>query len=220
MPNEGTRRWRSAAIIEIAALSVILLSYIWGWQHAFAGASQLIFVLYFGLILLSQFRRRESLREVGVRGDNLARAVRNAAVIVVPASALCVLIGWSLDSLHFPTASHTGVLALWLIVWGTAQQFGLSCFFYRRFREIFANTWAATAGASLMFAVFHVPNGFLVAVTLAAGVAACRLYEREPNLFALGLAHAMISLIVLYSLPYGVTHGLRVGPGYYLTIRS
>jgi membrane protease YdiL (CAAX protease family) len=215
-----TQRWRSAAIVEVAVMSAVLLSYIWGWQHAFPGSSQLIFVLYFGLGLLSQFRRGESLRDVGVRADNLPRALRNAALVVLPASAVCLLIGWVLDSVHFPTASHTATLALWLVLWGTAQQYGLSCFFYRRLREIFASTWAATAGAAGLFAMFHMPNGFLVAVTLAAGVTACRLYQREPNLIALGVAHAMISFIVLYSLPNSVTHGLHVGPGYYLTLHS
>ena len=209
-------RWRAAAIVEVAALSAILLSYIWGWQRTFPGASLLILVLYFGVGLLSHLRRRESLRDIGIRTDNLRCALINAAVIVVPAAVLCVLVGWLLGSLHFPTASHAVVLALWLIVWGTAQQYGLSCFFYRRFREIFEEqgTWTATAAASVMFALFHMPNGFLVAVTLAAGAVACRLYQREPNLAALGVAHAMISFVVLYSLPFSVTHGLRVGPGY------
>jgi hypothetical protein len=215
-----TKPWRSTAIIEIAVMSALLLSYIWGWQRAFPGAAPLILVLYFGLGLLSQLRRRESLRDIGVRAGNLPRALRNAALVVLPATAACLLMGWYLDSIHFPGPSHSAALALWFIVWGTAQQYGLSCFFYRRFREIFASTWAATAGAAVLFAVFHMPNGFLVAVTLGAGAAACRLYQREANLIALGLAHGMISLVVLYSLPVSVTHGLHVGPGYYLALHS
>ena len=73
---------------------------------------------------------------------------------------------------------------------------------------------SATASAAVTFATFHMPNVFLVAVTLAAGVAACTLYRRETNLFAIGIAHALVSVVLLCSLPDSVTHGLRVGPGY------
>jgi membrane protease YdiL (CAAX protease family) len=65
------------------------------------------------------------------------------------------------------------------------------------------------------FATFHLPNPFLVPVTLAAGLAACTLYRREPNLFVIGLSHAMVSYFLLCCLPISVTHGLRVGPGYF-----
>ncbi len=192
----------------------VLLSYIWGWQGAFGGASILIVVLYFGLGLMSHLLRRESAWQLGLRVDNLPRALRNAASFVAPAVAVSLVIGLALRSWHFHSWSHVLKGAPWMLAWATAQQYGLLCFFYRRFLDIFGGPWAATASASVAFATFHIPNGFLVAVALAAGVAACTLYRRETNLLALGVAHALISFILLCSLPYSVTHGLRVGPGY------
>jgi ABC-type Mn2+/Zn2+ transport system permease subunit len=128
--------------------------------------------------------------------------------------AVSFAIGLTLGSWHFHSWSHILKGAPWMLAWATAQQYGLLCFFYRRFLEISADPRAATAGAAVTFAAFHIPNGFLVAVTLLAGVAACTLYRRETNLFAIGMAHALVSFTLLCSLPFSVTHGLRVGPAY------
>ncbi len=193
---------------------VALLSYIWAWQGAFAGASLLIVALFGGLGLISHLRRHETAQHLGLRADNLPRALRNAVSFVAPAVAVALGIGLALGTWHFPSWSRILEGAPWMLAWATAQQYGLLCFFYRRFLEIFADPTAATASAAVTFATFHMPNVFLVAVTLAAGVAACTLYRRETNLFAIGIAHALVSVVLLCSLPDSVTHGLRVGPGY------
>ena len=208
------RRWRLIALLEVAVMSAILLSYIWGWHGAFSGASSAIFLLYFGVGIASHLLHRESARDIGLRIDNFPRALRNAAMFAVPAVAVSLAVGWALGSSRFHAAGHSPLQALWLIAWATAQQYGLLCFFYRRYLDIFGETAAATVGAAVSFAAFHLPNPFLVPVTLAAGLAACTLYRRETNLFAIGLAHASVSFVLLWSLPYSVTYGLRVGPGY------
>lgn len=209
----AARKSHTAAILEIATMIAALLSYIWGWQGAFAGASGLILVLYVGIGILSHARRGESACQLGLRVDNLPYALRNAAALVAPAVLVLLAIGIALDSLHF-SWSQTAKNAPWLIAWGTAQQYGLLCFFYRRFLEIFGGPWLATICAATTFATFHAPNGFLIAITLAAGVAACTLYRRTPNVLAIGIAHAVISFMLVCALPYDVTHGLLVGPAY------
>ena len=40
-----------------------------------------------------------------------------------------------------------------------------------------------------MFALFHLPNPFLTAVTLVAGILAGMLYRVVPNLWAIGAGH-------------------------------
>jgi hypothetical protein len=197
----------------------VLLSYIWGWQGTFAGASPLLIVTYFGLGAVGHARSGENLRQLGFRIDNLPIALRNAAFVVTPAIAIAIVVGFALGSWHFPPWQR-GLAGLpWMFVWAAAQQYGLVCFFYRRFLETFGHWQMAVAAAAVMFATFHVPNGFLIAVTLAAGTAACTLYRREPNVIALALAHAMLSYVLFFALPETVTHGLRVGPGYYLAPR-
>jgi membrane protease YdiL (CAAX protease family) len=200
--------------VEAAAMIALLLSYIWGWQGGFMGASQLVVGLYFGLGAVSHARRRESMREIGVRLDNGWPALRNAAVVVVVVTAATLAVGAALGSWHFSSWADSAQALSWLFAWGTVQQYGLVCFLYRRFVEVFQSPQVAMAAAAVSFAVFHLPNPFLVIFTLVAGGVSCALYRREPNVFALGLAHAVISFVVYGALPYEVTHGMRVGPGY------
>ncbi len=209
---------RPTAAVEIAAMTALLLSFIWGWQGSFPGAGLLVIVLYFGLGALSHVRRRETPGELGLGIRNMLPALRNVAVIVVPASAVVLAIGALLGSWHFPAWARFFSDFPWLVTWAIAQQYGLLCFFYRGFLEILEQPHAATAAAALTFAAFHTPNPFLMAVTLVAGVVACILYRRSPNVIVIGLAHATISYVLYFALPYTLTHGLRVGPGYYATL--
>ncbi len=196
-------------------MTAILLSYIWGWQGSFTGSALLIILLYFGLALVSQFRRGETPMQLGFRVDNIVAGLRDTAAIVVPVAVAVVAAGAVLGSWHFPSWERSFIGFPWLVSWAVAQQYGLLCFFYRRFLEILERPEAATVAASVTFAVFHAPNGFLIAVTLCAGAVACTLYRRSPNVLALGLGHAALSFVLYSALPIALTHGLRVGPGYY-----
>ncbi|HVY80141.1 MAG TPA: CPBP family glutamic-type intramembrane protease [Steroidobacteraceae bacterium] len=208
------RPLRAAALLEVGAMVAILLSYIWWWQGAFPGASLLMVALYFGIGILSHARRGERPREIGIAPHRLPRALRNVALVVVPAIAVTLAIGSAMDSWHFRGWEHPIIAVTSMLAWATAQQYGLLCFFYRRFCDIFVSRWAASAGASAVFATMHAPNGFLIAVTAAAGLVACALYRRVPNVLAIGIGHAALSYVLLCALPFTVTHGLRVGPGY------
>src|SRR5688572_8957398 len=128
--------WRTAALLEVAAMVVVLLSYSWVWRGAFAGAALLMLVLYFGLGFKSHLRSGETPRQLGFRTDNLVRALVNAATFVVPAIVVLLAIGLALESWHFNSWSRVLEGAPFMLVWATAQQYGLLCFFYRRFLEI------------------------------------------------------------------------------------
>jgi hypothetical protein len=202
------------ALLELTAMIALLLSYIWGWHGAFHGHSQLLVVLYFGIGFVSHLRSGESARQLGLRLDNFGAALRNALPFVAIAVCLPLAIGAAAGSWHFPSWKDTIEGLPWMVAWGTVQQYGLLCFMYQRLLEILDDPRAATAGAAALFAAFHVPNPLLLAVTLAAGVACCTLYRREPNVFVLGIAHAAVSSVLFNALPDSVTHGMRVGPGY------
>lgn len=53
-------------------------------------------------------------------------------------------------------------------------------------------------------------------MTLFAGALSCWLYRRVPNLLVLGFMHAALSIAIARSLPYEITFGLRVGPGFFV----
>lgn len=217
MPDSAeTRVVSAAAVAEIAAMLTLLLSFIWVWQDAFSGAAFLVVFGYFALGLHSHLRCGESARDLGFTLTNFLAAARNAA----PAAAVGVLVplgvGAHLGAWHFESWPTTLEHISWLLIWGTAQQYGLLCFFYRRLLEILERPGAATATAALIFALFHVPNLFLMGVTFVAGLVACMLYRREPNVLVLGIAHAAISFVLFCALPSSLTHDLRVGPGYFM----
>lgn len=202
-------------MVEVAALTALILSYIWGWQGAVPGHAQLVVLLYFGIGVASHLRRGESPQQIGVRLDNWRAALRNALPVVAVASLMLLALGAALDTWHFPSWRRSLATLPWMIVWGTAQQYGLVCFLYRRLFEIVQSPWIATFCATALFAVFHAPNILLMVFTLIAGVVCCALYRRAPNLFVLGLAHAAVSYVLSGALPISVTHGMHVGPGYY-----
>ncbi len=93
-----------------------------------------------------------------------------------------------------------------------AQDYGLVCVFYRRLRELLPAGWRPVVAGGLLFGMFHLPNPFLTLVTVIAGALACLVYERRPNLLALGVVHGAISFVLFYSLPVWLTLELRVGP--------
>lgn len=98
------------------------------------------------------------------------------------------------------------------MLWGSAQQYGLACVFYRRLRELLPGDQLPIVAACLLFGLFHLPNPFLTVVTVTLGALACWLYRREPNLLALGIWHGITSFVLFYSLPVSLTFEMRVGP--------
>ena len=203
-------------LAEIVGVSVLVTSYIWGWEGTFKGAFTLCIVIYVGIGLAAQLRTREGPFDIGIRLDNLGSATRDALLATTVIGLLLLGSGLLLGSLDFPP------LRLWPadlrlgIAWGTLQQYGLLCIYYRRFREILPSDrldpqWVTGA----VFGLLHLPNPFLTLATFGAGVLSCWLYRRTPNLVILGIMHGVVSFLITGCLPNGITMGMRVGPGYY-----
>ena len=203
-------RWVAAA--EIAALAFVLLSYIWMWEGAFPLHFLVILVLYFGIGIETHLRRGEKVREIGVRVDNLGAALRLVSTWIAPVAAAALVAGLFLGSWHFPPLGEGLGSVAFGVLWGSAQQYGLVCVFYRRFRELLPGERWPIVASGLVFGLCHLPNPFLMAVTLTLGMVACWLYSREPNLFALGFWHGFTSFVLFYSLPVALTIEMRVGP--------
>jgi len=204
-----------AARIELTAMTLLLLSYIWLWQSSFPGHVVVVCLLYFGLGVESHVRRGETAREIGLRFDNFGRSLRDVLLFVGPLIPIPILIGAGLDSLRLPSMPEILAGLPQKAAWSTAQQYGLLAFFYRRFGELFPGKWPPILAAAGVFAILHLPNPFLFAVTLGLGTLSCWLYRRQPNLVVLGLTHAVVSFAISRSLPLDLTFGMRVGPGFF-----
>jgi hypothetical protein len=58
---------RISAVLEIIALTLLILSYMWGWDDSFDKASTLVVALYFAIGVVGHVRRRETASELGLR---------------------------------------------------------------------------------------------------------------------------------------------------------
>ncbi len=208
--REAPRSFRHAAIIEVAAFTGLLLSYIWVWKGTFRGNVPLVLALYFGIGLEAHLRRREGLRHIGLSLANFGSAARLALIWVGPIVAVIAMAGLILGTWHLP--SRPLMSAVWHLSWGTIQQYGLLAVLFRRLEEIFPAEGAAELTTGLMFGVFHFPNPFLAPAAVSFGILAAWLYRREPNLYVMGLCHAAVGFALTHALPVSLTWGMRVGP--------
>jgi membrane protease YdiL (CAAX protease family) len=216
-PRFGRDGRAARPLAELTAMTILILSYIWLWQDSFPGDFLLCVILYAGIGTAAHLRSGESPRSIGFRADNLGPALLQVLLFVGPLALVPLLAGGWLGSLNWPDESRGGWAAgsIWRILWGTAQQYGLLAFYFRRTSELLRGPTGPMVVTSLLFALFHLPNPFLTIVTFLAGLLSCWLYRRVPNLWALGLAHGVLSISLARSLPPEITFGMRVGPGFW-----
>ena len=100
-----------------------------------------------------------------------------------------------------------------LIPWGLGQQFALHTVFLREAQATVGRPGGVLL-AALMFAILHLPNPFLTAMTGLGAIAWCWIYDRHPNLLPLALSHALLTLAILYAFDDAMTGRLRVGIAY------
>jgi hypothetical protein len=210
----------ATVVVELSTMAAVMLSYIWIWRGSFPGDFWVCVALYLAIGVWSHVRRGETAREIGFRLDNLGPALLRALIWIGPLIVLAFTVGMLLDSIHLTTSARWHLHWIRRIAWGTLQQYGLLCFFYRRLGELLPGRWPPIFAAAGMFALFHLPNPFLTLVTLGAGVLSAWLYRRIPNVWALGLFHGLLASAISRALPDYFTGGMRVGPGFWTFMRK
>lgn len=147
----------------------------------------------------------------GFRLDNLARSTRQVGIAMVAMAAPLVAGGLLAGTFHWRGWDHFGDRALLYLAWGPIQQYVLQAFWVRRLRQAGLGVWTTVALAAGLFALVHVPNPALMALTFVAGLVWCRLFLSAPNLITLGLAHGFLAMLTYYALPLTVTARMTVG---------
>lgn len=218
----GVRREASAgerllALWEIASVVVSFLTVAWvvmpfAENSKLVGAVPLGFA--FALILLSHRARGESARAVGWRLDNFARAWRLLALPMLAAAAVVVAVGLLKGSFRFGKLERWQWV-LWLFGWGLLQQYVLQGFVNRRAQMAWGGGARSVLLVACVFALLHLPNPWLTAATFAGGVVWAAVYQRAPNIPALAVSHALMSLLLVWALPPSVMKGLRIGFKYF-----
>ncbi|PYS78750.1 MAG: hypothetical protein DMF66_05195, partial [Acidobacteria bacterium] len=75
--------------------------------------------------------------------------------------------------------------------------------------------WASVLLVALIFAALHLPNPWLTVVTFAGGLLWAYVYQRAPNLLAVGISHSLMTWALVSSIPPSALHNLRVGFKYF-----
>ena len=198
-------------LVEFGVGYALVLAAIWTlnpWQRLF-------YWLAVAWIVVTTWIHRPTRKDLGLGVTGLVRSlwVVGLAVILACSALYTANRMHTLHPLHGPTPliSH-----IWgYLIWAVMQQFLLQIYFLLRLLRLLPGKLLAVLAAAGLFSLAHLPNPVLTPVTLVWGIAACVLFLRYRNIYALGIAHGILGLCVAVIVPDSLQHHMRVGIGYY-----
>lgn len=177
-------------------------------------AQRILYWIAFAWIAITAILRRGETAPSGLgwRGLLPSLWIVAAAVAIFFAG---VALATHLHTLHplygpLPILTHIWGYALWALM----QQFILQVYVLLRFLRLGMRRTPAIALSAVLFALAHIPNPVLLALTPVWGAVSCLLFLRYRNLYALALAHGILGMCLAITVPNRINHHMRVGLGY------
>lgn len=207
----------SLALWEILSVffSILLAEWI---VFSIGGGSNLLLAVpvgvAFAFMLISHRLRGESARDIGLRLDNFGQAARLLVLPTAVQTLFLLCVGWLTSSINFARCGGgQSILGMPLlgVFWGLLQQYALQGFINRRAQVVWGQGWTSVTVVALIFAALHLPNPWLTLATFSGGLVWAYVYQRAPNLFALGLSHGLMTWVLISTVPPQALYHLRVG---------
>lgn len=200
----------AGSVVEVLVSWTLIEATLWT-----SGQLQLrLFWISAAFIVITTVVHRPSLTVLGLG----LRGLR-ASLWVIPAILLIAIVAVEIASIVGTLHPLFGIRnAVWhstsYIVWAIFQQFILQSYFFLRLERLVNSDRLAAVLSAGLFALVHLPNPVLVGVCLVAGWCACEIFRRHRNIYALGVAHAILGLTIAITVPDQVQRHMRVGVGY------
>lgn len=209
-PGKALALWEVLSVVT----SCLLLEWV---VLSFVGRSKLVgavpVLLAVGFMLVSHRERGETVRDLGFRTDNFRAACRLLVLPTAVVVLLAVAVGWFTNHTIFQAPWRNRFLLLPL--WGLLQQYALNGFMNRRAQLALGKGTKSIVLVAIVFGLLHLPNPLLALLTFVGGLVWAAVYQRQPNLFALALSHAVSSLTLALTISPKLLDSLRVGFKYF-----
>lgn len=223
-PTHAEQHTRGLAFWEIVSVTSSALIAEWA-VIALVGVNKILLLVPIALALALMFAshrtRGETLRDIGWRTDNFLAAIKFLALPVLLTALALIIIGslWRHYDMNYATSDKWWrggwSAALWLFArgtgWGLLQEYVLQGFINARAQEVFGKGWRSVLLVGVIFAALHLPNLPLTFATFLAGIIFGAIYQRTPNLYALGLAHCLLTIVLVSMIPMNALRDLRIG---------
>ncbi|HXA05726.1 MAG TPA: CPBP family glutamic-type intramembrane protease [Bryobacteraceae bacterium] len=201
--------WR--AVVEPGVAFALIILYIWWLRFRFP----YVWIAILALLIASHLRKREGLRKLGFEWK-MPRGSAKLWMVLGLIATVILAIGLIFHTIRQVTWQGACLSLLLYCTWGLVQQYILNGYFVNRFSDFLPHhIYAVAILAAICFSVVHLPNWFLMIVTLAGGYACARVYMHHRNLYFLGLAHGVIGFLIYLTVPDTISHHLYVGPKWF-----
>ena len=133
----------------------------------------------------------------GFRADNFWTALRSQSYFALPAAAVLFAVGLIRGS--SPTSA-----SFWLVfglysLFGVVQQFVLQNLIARNLRGFIRHEVVCAFSAAFLFGLSHVPRASLAAAAMVGSFFLTLIYQRHPNLWAVGIVHGLLAALAFYT---------------------